>query len=65
MSLQIACDGCHQTLREYPASQVAITGSRTDGLGGGGLPNDDFHWCHSCARVAFAAVEAANVEDTA
>jgi hypothetical protein len=52
VSVCLVCDGCTDVV-----SRAAITGSRTDGWSGAGLPSGEFHWCHECARVAFEAVK--------
>jgi hypothetical protein len=55
VSLVPRCDGCLQLIE----GRAVITGERTDGYAGGGLPiasGHPFHWCDSCARVAFSAV---------
>lgn len=59
MSVINVCNGPCGT--SWPAETQAIrgpaiVGARADGMGGGGMPSGTFHWCESCARVAFAAV---------
>ena len=60
MSIRLVCDGCDVSLGESGSFQgPAITGQRSNGLGGGGLPAGGFHWCHPCALAAFTAVSKA------
>ncbi|MBA9005914.1 hypothetical protein [Thermomonospora cellulosilytica] len=55
MSMIVQCNGCGNTFKPG-SSDHAISGERTNGLGGGGLPNGRFDWCMPCAQVAFEAV---------
>jgi hypothetical protein len=66
VSVQIVCNGCDEVLQASealasPANKVAITGERSNGMHGGGLPSGRFDWCVRCARIAFLAVEDAKL----
>lgn len=58
MAVRIECDGgCGKSWRADGLEQPAITGERSDGWAGGGLPDRKFHWCRRCAVVAFEAAQ--------
>jgi len=52
----IECDGCGKRLSESAPPRVAISGKRTDGLGGASMPDGEFHWCSTCGSYAFRAL---------
>lgn len=58
MSAVVVCDGCGRTWPSTvePMEGPAIVGRRANGMGGGGLPDGEFHWCEPCAEAAFRAV---------
>jgi hypothetical protein len=54
LATRLECDGgCGATWREDGLLQPAVTGKRSDGMLGGGIPSGQFHLCRKCARVAF------------
>lgn len=61
MATKIVCDGGCGT--EWDSGgylgSPAITGERTNGMGGGGLPSGEFHWCYDCAKAAFQGLKMA------
>jgi hypothetical protein len=50
---KIFCDGCGDDLT---GRSPALTGERTNGLAGGGMPHGTFHLCTDCGQYAFAAL---------
>lgn len=50
---KILCDGCDKPLE---GRQVAIKIERTNGLGGGGMPDGEAHLCEDCGPFAWSAV---------
>lgn len=58
MATRTFCDGCGKdcTAATSRDDDVAIVGSRSNDLVGGGLPAGSFEWCYPCARVAFGAL---------
>lgn len=53
--IQILCDGCGKMARPGHRD-IALTGERSNGFGGGGMPDKQFHLCEDCGRAAFAAL---------
>lgn len=60
MSQFTRCDGCGTELSRPRSGdrkpERVIHGERTNGMGGGGLPDGEFDWCGRCAAIAFDAV---------
>lgn len=70
MSVHLTCNGCGRGLvdrssempRRYAGegrpdvAVMAVRGERCDGMGGGGMPNGEFHLCPPCAGRMWAAV---------
>lgn len=58
MATLCRCDGCGAEFGAKGAErEPAITGHRSNRLGGAGMPSGEFHLCVACGKVAFAAVE--------
>lgn len=55
---KVSCSGCGMELENFGWSH-AIYGVRANGMQGGLIPDHDFSWCLSCAKIAFRAVRSA------
>lgn len=67
MTKAIHCDGCGAELGALPLArgkkELVVSGQRADAMQGGDpLPNREFDWCESCAKIAFGAVAKARAE---
>lgn len=57
MTVFIRCSGCGVEFGPpNMEQQPAITGERSNGFGGAGMPDGAFHWCVRCGQAAFKAV---------
>lgn len=53
MTVRIVCDGCGEHLSD---KDIALTVERTNGMSGGGMPNDTGHLCDKCGPAFWHAV---------
>jgi hypothetical protein len=52
------CNGCGREFGIVAFDRVpALTGERSNGSAGGGVPSGTFHLCIDCGRIAFAALK--------
>lgn len=60
MTTFLRCSACGMEFGWPPMKErePAITGHRSNGFGGFGMPSGEFHWCSGCGKVAFEAVAA-------
>ena len=59
---RIFCNGCDIELytgappRAALTGECALVGERANGMGGGGMPDGQFHLCEDCGSFAFEAL---------